>query len=198
MHQTLTADADVAGDLLVDAFHDRELVEINGRKFVINPLTEQIPATTPELLMLAAKRSLAATDLSTVDKIVGEEDKGGILVAAAAIASGLPFGLARWYPSGLQGQIAVDFTCEYAEGRVYLNGVEPGERVVIIDDLISTGGTMIALIQGIRQAGAEVADIVCVAEKVEYGGVQRVAEATGLHVKTLVRMSIAGDRAVVL
>lgn len=185
-------------DPLHDAFNDRPLVEINGRRFVINPLTEQVPATTAQLLMSAAWRLVAAADFPSRCVVVGEEDKGGILVAAVSMITGLPFGLARWYPSGLAGQISVAFSSEYADGHIYLNGVEPGDDVVIVDDLVSTGGTMIALIMAIETAGAHIHDIVCVAEKVEYEGRQRIKEATGHDVKCLLQLSIAGPHCKVL
>ena len=51
---------------------------------------------------------------------------------------------------------------------LYLNGVEAGDRVLIVDDMISTSGTMRGTIQAVRKAGAEIADIVCVGEKVNY------------------------------
>jgi len=187
-------------DLLRDAFEDRPLVEINGRRFVVNPLTEQVPATPPEMLLDAAWRLAAAANgsLTPSCKIVGEEDKGGVLVAAVSIVTGRPFGLARWCPSGLPGQISVGFESEYADGEIYLNGVDAGDEVVIVDDLISTGGTMIALIEAIEQAGARINDIVCVAEKVEYDGRERIREATGHDVKCLIQLSISGATCQVL
>lgn len=194
----MTADQRATGNWLRDAFDDRPLVEINGRKFVINPLTEQVPATPAELLMAAAWQIAAAGDFGAACTIAGEEDKGGILVAAVSMVTGLPFGLARWYPSGLQGQVSVEFASEYSDGRIYLNGILPGDEVVIVDDLISTGGTMIALIQAIEQTGARIRDIVCVAEKVEYEGRQRVKDATGHDMKCLLQLSVSGSRCKVL
>lgn len=38
------------------------------------------------------------------EKVVGEEDKGGIIVAGVALAANKPFGMIRWYPSGIPGQ----------------------------------------------------------------------------------------------
>ena len=66
-----------------------------------------------------------------------------------------------------------------------MNGVDRDDRVVIIDDVISTGGTMVGLIKAIQKAGAQIIDIVCVAEKVEYGGVARVKEETGYTIKSM-------------
>ncbi len=181
-------------NLLEQSFHDKPLTRVGTYQFLINPLTEQIPATSAELLRAAATRVLRAANLAGVNKIVGEEDRGAILVAAVSLQSGLPFGMARWNPSGVPGQIAVDFAMEYTQGTLYLNGVEPGDRVLIVDDLISTGGTLIALIRAIERAGAAVRDVVCIAEKIEYGGVARVKAEAGVEVKTLMKISVAGAR----
>jgi len=181
-----------------EAFDGKPLIEVGGCKFVINPLTEQVPAATSHLLREAARWILEVGDFRSADKVVGEEDKGAIIVAAVSLLSDLPFGMARWYPSGLEGQVRVGFSMEYTAGTIYLNGVEEGDRVIIVDDMVSTGGTLVALVQAVRQAKAEVVDIICVAEKVEYGGVERVKRETGLDVKTLVRISMAGDRSRVL
>ena len=185
-------------DIIRQAFDNTVLVPIKGRQFIINPLTEQIPATSAELLREAARQVLAIGDFGQASKIVGEEDKGGILVAATSLLSGLPFGLARWYPSGLEGQIEMPFDCEYTGGNLYLNGIEQGDRVVIVDDVISTGGTMVALIKTLEKTNAQILDIVCVAEKVEYGGAARVKEETGYTVKSILRVSVAGERSSVV
>lgn len=184
--------------LVIEAFDDRPLIQFNKYKFLINPLTEQIPATSAALLKAASDWLVEAGDFSSANKIVGEEDKGAILVAGTSLATGLPFGMARWYPAGLEGQVSVDFEMEYTSGKLFLNGVDADNKVVIVDDMISTGGTMLALIQAVKLAGAEIVDVVCVAEKVEYGGVQRIAEETGYQVKTLVKISVRGERSEVL
>jgi phosphoribosylanthranilate isomerase len=180
--------------LLEASFHDQPLITVGKYQFILNPLTEQVPATPPELLREAATRVLRAANLEGVNKIVGEEDRGAILVAAVSLASNLPLALARWNPSGVPGQIAVEFAMEYTQGTLYLNGVQRGDQVLIVDDLISTGGTLVALIRAVRQAGAQIRDVVCVAEKIEYGGVARVCAETGLAVKTLVKISVAGEK----
>ena len=179
--------------LVVQAFEGKPLIQFEAYKFLVNPLTEQIPATSAELLRVAAAWIVAEGKFGGANKIVGEEDKGAILVASTSLATGLPFGMARWYPAGLEGQISVDFEMEYASGQLYLNGVEENDQVIIVDDMISTGGTMLALIEAVQQAKAEIIDIVCVAEKIEYGGVKRIADQTDFKVKTLIKISVEGE-----
>ena len=177
-----------------DAFDDKQLILRGQTKFLINPLTEQIPETSARLLQECADWLVEMGDFEAANKIVGEEDKGAILVASTSLKTGLPFGMARWYPSGLAGQVPVAFEMEYASGELYLNGVNKGDQVIIVDDMISTGGTMLALIEAVCSVPAEIVDIICVAEKVEYSGVQRVQDETGLQVKSLLRVTVAGKR----
>jgi adenine/guanine phosphoribosyltransferase-like PRPP-binding protein len=185
-------------DLVRQSFDNQPLLPMGEYQFLINPLTEQVPATSAALLRAAADWLIEAGNFTHATKIAGEEDKGAILVAAVSLATDLPFGMARWYPSGLPGQVAVDFAMEYTRGALYLNGIEPDDRVVIVDDMISTGGTMIALIQAIQQAGAQILDIICVGEKPAYGGVQRILNETGFTVKTLVKIDVSGERSRIL
>lgn len=180
--------------LVIQTFDNQPLIQFKEYKFLINSLTEQIPATPAELLQAATEWIVAEGDFNQATKIAGEEDKGAILVASTSLATGLPFAMARWYPSGLEGQVSVGFEMEYVSGQLFLNGIEENDRVIIVDDMISTGGTMLALIQAIQLAKAKIVDIICVAEKIEYEGVQRIAKETGYQAKTLVKISIAGER----
>jgi adenine phosphoribosyltransferase len=184
--------------LVQRAFDDMPLVPFGEYNFLVNPLTEQIPATTAELLKEATDWLVKIGDFNLATKIAGEEDKGAILVASTSLATGLPFGMARWYPAGLEGQVGVDFEMEYASGSLYLNGIERDDQVIIVDDMISTGGTILAMIEAVRKAHADIVDIVCVAEKVDYGGVKRIEEETGYSVKTLLKISVSGERSKVL
>ncbi len=177
---------------IIEAFNHKPLVELNGYKFVVNPLTEQIPYTKAKLLRQACRALVAQVDRGRTTKLVSEEDKGAIFLAGVSLITGLPFGMARWQPNGLSDQIRQSFKMEYHGGFLYLSGVEKNDRVTIIEDLISTGGTLISLIKMVKQAGAEIVDVVCLAEKVNYKGVRRVKAETGCVVKTLVKIDISG------
>jgi len=179
-------------------FDNQDLYEINGLKFILNSLTEQVPATTPELLRLAAEWISSEIKIEC-DKLLTEEDKGAILIAAVSLQSGIPFGMARWYPNQLADQISEIFSCEYVkEGTLYISGIEKNDRVVIIDDVISTGGTMIGLIRSIEKIGATIIDIIVLAEKIEYNGVQRIKTETGHDVRSLIKVSVKGEKSQVL
>jgi adenine/guanine phosphoribosyltransferase-like PRPP-binding protein len=64
--------------------------------------------------------------------------------------------------------------------------------------MISTGGTMLGIIQAVLEAGAQIADIVCIGEKVNYNGVELVRKKTGYTPKTIVKIDVSGKRSKVL
>jgi len=63
--------------------------------------------------------------------------------------------------------------------EIYLNGVTAADRVILVDDLISTGGTLVSLVRAIRQSGAEILEIFTVGEKSENGGREYLFRETG-------------------
>ncbi|HEY1915179.1 MAG TPA: pyridoxal-phosphate dependent enzyme [Streptosporangiaceae bacterium] len=161
----------------------------------VNELTDQRPALRPEVLAEAVTRLVSMGTFTTATKLVTEEDKGGILAGPVCLAAGLPLAVARWYPYDLPDEggrpaAEVELTSEYFSGHLYLNGVVPGDRVVIIDDTVSTGGTLMALIEAVRQAGAEVLEVLVVTEKPANGGVAAVRERCGVPVKAVLQVGV--------
>jgi cysteine synthase A len=161
----------------------------------INELTDQRPALRPEVLAEAVTRLVSLGTFSRATKLVVEEDKGGILAGPVCLAAGLPLAVARWYPYDLPAEAGhppaeVELASEYFSGHLYLNGVVPGDQVIIIDDTVSTGGTLMALIEAVRQAGAEVLEVLVVTEKPANGGVAAVQERCGVPVKAVLQVGI--------
>jgi adenine phosphoribosyltransferase len=95
----------------------------------------------------------------------------------------IPMTIMRKREYGLPGEIAVHQATGYSKGELYLNGINKGDRVVIVDDVVSTGGTMRALLQAFEIAGAEVVDV-CFA-------VQRGNPSIGRPYKSLVKIEVA-------
>jgi adenine/guanine phosphoribosyltransferase-like PRPP-binding protein len=167
-----------------------------GRTFEFFPtsITDNIPPLRPEVsraICLLSRFHLSHVKTATLG--VGEEDRGAMIISDLLLSYNLPRTLARWTPTGAPGEVEVPFANEYiAEGqaRIFLNGVRPGDRVLIVDDLISTGGTLIALAQAVRSAGAIIEEIFTIGEKVENGGRKLLRDATGIEVKTMLSTNL--------
>jgi len=92
------------------------------------------------------------------DLLAGVESRGFLIAAPLALKLGCGFVMLR-KPGKLPGDtIALDYQLEYGSDRIEIQSgaVQPGQRVVVVDDLLATGGTMAAGIALVRKAGAAV------------------------------------------
>lgn len=93
-----------------------------------------------------------------VDKIVGMESRGFIF--AAALVDRLDAGLAPARKKGKlpHATVDVEYSLEYGTAtlQMHVDAVTPGERVLIVDDLLATGGTALATVDLVRRLGGEV------------------------------------------
>ncbi|WP_256663432.1 MULTISPECIES: hypothetical protein [unclassified Pseudomonas] len=93
---------------------------------------------------------------------------------------------------GINEQV-VNVQSEYFQGSMYLNGVNAGDRVTIIDDTLSTGGAVIALVNAVKGAGGELVDVICAVEKVGNNGAEKVKKQTGIDVKTIMKIVVRDE-----
>ncbi|HWW63915.1 MAG TPA: adenine phosphoribosyltransferase [Sphingomonadaceae bacterium] len=130
---------------------------------------------------------LAALDMAPVDFIAAIEARGFIFGAAVAKALGLGLILIRKDGKLPGATIAVDYALEYGEDRItmHADALVPGARVLLIDDLIATGGTACAAVRLVRKAGGIVAGAAFVIDLPDLGGAARLREE-GVPVTTLV------------
>jgi adenine phosphoribosyltransferase len=115
-----------------------------------------------------------------IDKVAGIEARGFILGGAVAMelgASFVPVRKAGKLPSTTIGQ---SYTLEYGTDRVeiHADAIGRGEKVLLVDDLVATGGTLEAAIRVIEASGGEVAGVAVVIDLPDLGGGQRI-EALG-------------------
>jgi len=161
----------------------------NGYPYSLFSLTDFRPAMKPQLIEDMADILVYYGDFANADIIVSEADRGGgPLTHAVSVRTNLPYTLANWYPTGVEGSISVKASTGFSgEGVINLNGVEKGQKAILVDDIISSGGTAIALIECIQKAGARVIEALFVGEKANLNGRKKLLKKFGIPVKTLVK-----------
>ncbi len=141
---------------------------------------------SPTGLARAVERMVAAT-AGSVDLIAGIEARGFLFAAALAIP--LRAGVLLIRKDGkLPGvTVAEDYALEYGTDRIamHADACVPGQRVLLIDDLIATGGTARAAVRLLRKAGAEVTQALFLVDLPDLGGAEAL-RGDGIAVSALV------------
>ena len=165
--------------------------------YFIHPVTDGVPRMDPEVLKAIVELTVERVDWSQIDVLLGIEAMGLPLAAPLSMATGVPLVVARKRSYGLEGEVKIDQATGYSKGVMYLNDIKEGERVAILEDVLSTGGTLDAVIEGVHRAGAEVTEIVAVVEK--GGGLKRLQEMhPDVRIQSLVRLEMDGAQVVLL
>ncbi|MBB3963644.1 MULTISPECIES: adenine phosphoribosyltransferase [Rhizobium] len=122
-----------------------------------------------------------------IDKIAGMEARGFILGGAVAHQLSAGFVPIRKKGKLPHETVRIAYSLEYGvdEMEMHVDAVKPGEKVILVDDLIATGGTAVGATQLLRQMGAEVVSACFVIDLPDLGGRAKL-EALGVDVRTLV------------
>lgn len=122
-----------------------------------------------------------------ITKIIGTESRGFIFGAPLAYALGISFVPVRKPGKLPRERIAQAYTLEYGENilELHKDAIVENDKVLLVDDLLATGGTIDATVQLVRRLGGEVKDAAFVIALPELGGVARL-EALGLELFSLV------------
>jgi adenine phosphoribosyltransferase len=122
-----------------------------------------------------------------IDKVAGIEARGFILGGAAAHQLSAGFVPVRKKGKLPAAVLSQSYQLEYGTDtlEIHADAVAPGETVLLIDDLIATGGTAEAAIALVRRAGGDVVGAAFVVDLPDLGGAARIA-ALGVPVQTLV------------
>lgn len=114
--------------------------------------------TDGEALRYAVQKMAEPFRDDVPDRVVGVESRGFVLGAPLAYELGVGFVLVRKAGKLPARTIGITYELEYGQDRLemHADAVEPGQRVLIVDDLLATGGTMQATAELVRRLGGEI------------------------------------------
>lgn len=174
------------------SLREAPVVDRDGYPYLVHPVTDGIPLVSPDLLREVAAGVAELTDLARVEKIVTPEAMGIHHATAVALEADVPFVVVRKRSYGLDGEVAVHQETGYAEGDLYINGVRGGDRVLFLDDVYSTGGTLEAVCSALVEIGAVLEDVVVVLRRTGGG-----TGTSAFDVKSLLEVDVVDGEVVV-
>jgi adenine phosphoribosyltransferase len=142
--------------------------------------------SNPDLFRQVVDALAAEAEKSSPTKIIGIDARGFLFGAAVAYKLHLGFTPVRKKGKLPYHTIGYSYALEYgrADMEMHIDAVEKGEKVVLVDDLLATGGTSAAAVHLIRQLGATVEAALFFIELVDLGGRDRLS---GVPVQTLIQ-----------
>lgn len=163
------------------------IIDKDGYPYMIHPVTDGIPFMEPDVLdeILDWMISICAFDC---DRIIAPEAMGIPLAVALSLRLRIPYAVIRKRSYGIDGEIPIVYETGYSKREIYINGLKRGDRVVLVDDIVSTGGTLSSIVVTLKEKGISVTDILVVFDK----GSEREAlsKRLGIDIKRMLDISV--------
>ncbi len=140
----------------------------------ITPLLADGPALGAVVDAIAAPHRAGGAE---VDVVVGIEARGFMFAVPVAVALGVGFVPVRKVGKLPSATVGAAYELEYgtAEVEMHADALHPGQRVLLVDDVLATGGTLAASVSLVEGLGGVVVAVSVVVELVDLGGRQRLA-----------------------
>ena len=183
--------------VLQDSLRGSPIIWKGEYPYFIHPISDGIPRMDADVLRATRDLIVEMVDWSKIDLIVSVEAMGLPLLAAVGDATGKPTVVIRKREYGMEGEVRVDVSTGYSQSTTFINDISAGERILIVDDVISTGGTLEPILATLEEMGVILQDIVIAIEKGE--GRERLAkERPGWPIRTLARIDIIDGKVEIL
>jgi adenine phosphoribosyltransferase len=177
-------------DRLKKSLFDAPVFKRGDYNYFIHPITDGVPEIRPDLIREVVSHIVRIADLD-VDKIVTVEAMGIPIGIALSMITDVPLVIIRKRKYGLPGEIEVSQITGYSKSQLFLNGIQKGDRVIVVDDVVSTGGTLLATLESLKSAEAIVRDVVVVIRRGD--GVEWL-KTKGYYIKTMVEVEVNEKR----
>lgn len=147
----------------------------------ITPLLQKPEAYQGVVNALAEEHRIA-----NLDVIIGVESRGFVFAAPMAYKLGLPFVPIRKPGKLPAAHMSVEYTLEYGDSQldIHQDAIRPGEKALIVDDLLATGGTALAAAKLVELLGGTVHGFAFLVELTELGGRARLK---GYRISSLIQ-----------
>ena len=161
-------------ELLKEQLRNAKIVIKGNYRYIVNPICEQEPPLDPTIIDDCANKLIEKLNFKEANKILTAESMGIPIATAISMKTGIPLIIATKREKRTVQEHTFTYTTGYDEGNLHVNCVEPDDKILLIDDLISTGGTLKCLIEGLEKIGAKIVDVGVIFNKPDYGGYESI------------------------
>ena len=181
---------------LKKSLFEAPIVKKGDYNYVIHPITDGVPFIAPELLKeVSDEMKKLIQKCGRFDRIVTMEAMGIPLATALSLDLKIPFTIIRKREYGLPGEVSVEQVTGYSKSKMYINGLKEGDTVILVDDVLSTGGTLKAVLQVLKQMGVKVRGVFIAIYK---GACKEdIIEMYGIPITTIIDIDVVEGKVVI-
>ena len=172
---------------LKNSLENSPVIKRGEYNYFVHPISDGIPSIDPKMLEEISDYILKIANLN-VDTILTIESMGIPVASALSIKTGIPMTIVRKRPYHLEGEVELSQSTGYSKGSLYINGLKKRDRVLLVDDVISTGGTFLSLLKTLKDMGVVVQDVVSIIGR--GNGYLKIREL-GIEPKILVTIDVS-------
>ena len=180
-------------DQLRRSLLEAPIIEKGEYEYFVHPISDGVPTLQPSLLREIVIKICRKVELEDVDKIVTPAAMGIHISTAVSLMSDVPIVVIRKRQYGLEGEVSLSQETGYSESEMFINDVEEGDTVLVLDDVLSTGGTLSAITEALEGIGADVSDVLAVIKKAGDNELDGVVDY-----KTLINVSVEDGEVVIV
>ena len=180
--------------LIRDTYLDSSIILKGDYQYFLNPISDGNPRITKELLEQITDCIIEISDLDC-DVILVPEAMAIQYGAALTMRTGIPFQIIRKTGTGLPDEISFSKKTGYGESKMYLHGLGPGTRVCLVDDVLSTGGTLRSMVKALREKDIIISEAIMILNKST--SVDSLSKDLNIPIRTILDVGVEDGRPII-
>jgi len=181
---------------LEKSLYEAPIVKKGDYDYVIHPITDGVPYIPPELLKeVSDEMKKHIKKCGKFNRIVTMEAMGIPLASALSLDLGIPFTIIRKREYGLPGEVSVEQVTGYSKSKLYVNGLQKGDAIVIVDDVISTGGTLRAVLSVLKEMSVNVKGVFIAINKGSH--IQEISKEFNIPIISIVDIDVVNGEVII-
>jgi len=181
---------------LKKSLKEAPVVKKGDYHYVVHPITDGIPEIKTDLLNeIVFEIQKRIKKCGPIDKIVTMEAMGIPLATALSLNMKTPFTIIRKRKYGLPDEVSVEQVTGYSKSKLYINGVKKNDKIIIVDDVLSTGGTLKAVLKAFDKMGVDVKGVFIAVDKGDVA--EEIMKDSNVSINTLVNIDVVDGEVVI-
>ena len=181
---------------LEKSLYEAPIVKKGEYDYVIHPITDGVPFIAPGLLKeVTDEMKKLIKKCGKFDRIVTMEAMGIPLASALSLDFGIPFTIIRKRQYGLPGEVSVEQITGYSKSKLYVNGLKKGDTIVIVDDVLSTGGTLRAVLSVFKKMSVNVKGLFIAINKGSH--IEEISKEYNVPITSIININVVNGKIVI-